>query len=1294
MDNPFDQFDEQTAAPAATAAPPAEEGKNPFDNFSPLYMDEPTRLSDDEFLGEMRKRMADKKTSVSSIMKWSAEQGREISTPKDFGAYTRRVRSGKLDPRAVRFELPEGGEVITSKITGPDNNDVGAYIRGAMGGLSLDWADEAAAAVDATLSAPFSDNTWNERYEDYHEKGQETMRADYKYDPWAAYSGYGTGTVAGAVVPVAKVLQGGNWLVRGLKGSLAGGAAAAASGAGQSGIGHRLEGAEAATPMGMVAGAIAEPVVRVVGRVGSEVAQRTGISDVLDKAATRVNRWASEMGLNDPEVWKRIPAEIKQLATRAKLGPAEVERMREAASTFRRAGVEPRALDTMTRREQDVVAAAGRASQGAGRDRLYQEASDTANQMGSRVVNQFERTTNVRGNSGEMVERIGERRNYNADRAMNAMRNKELPLSEEAVNVLMTGVGRRALNEAIRAADPDTAAAMRKLPELLQQLTPLGPEARRQILRQMPNPFTIGMADRIRIALNDAAQTAQQGGRGGLARDIRGLRDTIRSAAAAGDPQYRKYLEEYAEDATSMRALDVGRAAMDRNTDEFVPQAEALDDSPNAVLNAKDMAPSTGKYEVKADGSNYGVHKLRIDRILDNGDRIHYKLDIPARGTTAEMSVSSTLGGQHRSYGDSSGFNQVGPSELRDAIRYFRENFGDQFPHIEGVTGSRVGGARNQAARQREADAARRWREAEDEAGIQPEYDEPELPPRAEQMEASRQPQPTTVRNGWRGEAVPADGWGNGWRNRFEGDQQIQDDIFSDAMASRDPEGYVDSEFVGRWAIPDDVRAALFDRIRAERPIRGVPENTDGTPAGTVSDEPIAPHLQEGADEAVPAEYQPDEAMRNFESRSADEVLAQRESTARGIYDEYTEHLGHYGPEDSTPTFNEWLLDNFYDSDIARRFNEPEPEGSRLREYLNTFTSAMRDETGTKRLPARVATEPAEPPQRPSPSAGLLDEDTAGEVVSIFEDIYENGTWLGAEDLDFLDRFTDDQITDAATQHGMGSDLENVRRYLNERRSASRLLYDEYGTKRLPNVVDQVNRVRAPAPIRTTEQALTTPPGSGVRATGPSTRRRNERPDWLHTSESYHAVSPREVDAPSDRQLAVGEMRREVERRTGEGVRGAFETGRRLAYSPEQLRRNEALLGRETAAGTQRAIEATMQQAENTARVAPNTGSQTALRGQDDAAFSEMVQFFGNAMTGSKAGALQTVLGFLRNSGMTETQTENLILRTMDPTQTEAVIDDLARLTGSPDKARQLIAILREAQARGIGAATAQNPQE
>lgn len=146
--------------------------------------------------------------------------------------------------------------------------------------------------------------------------------------------------------------------------------------------------------------------------------------------------------------------------------------------------------------------------------------------------------------------------------------------------------------------------------------------------------------------------------------------------------------------------------------------------------------------------------------------------------------------------------------------------------------------------------------------------------------------------------------------------------------------------------------------------------------------------------------------------------------------------------------------------------------------------------------------------------------------------------------------------------------------------------------------------------------------------------------------------------------------------------------GRRLAYAPEQQARNEALMGAETAGALQRAMDATMRQAGNTARVNPGAGSPTALRSQDDAALSEMMNFFGNVATGGKSGLFQGVLSVLRNAGMTEQQTERLVLRVMDPKQVDQVLQELSQAVG-PQNAQQILSVLMAAQSRATGAAVA-----
>ncbi len=249
--------------------------------------------------------------------------------------------------------------------------------------------------------------------------------------------------------------------------------------------------------------------------------------------------------------------------------------------------------------------------------------------------------------------------------------------------------------------------------------------------------------------------------------------------------------------------------------------------------------------------------------------------------------------------------------------------------------------------------------------------------------------------------------------------------------------------------------------------------------------------------------------------------------------------------------------------------------------------------------------------------------------------------------------------------------------------AAGRNLFgDESGAK-------QITRRAPPPPVASTiPEASITPRSQGVVNNGVETRSRNPKPGNLSPQDSWHTTQPTERNAPSDRQLATAEFVRETERRTGETTSGALATGRRLAGSREQRTRTDALVGRGPGAAVQRNVDATMRKAENTARVNPGAGSQTALRGADDAALSEFMGFFANAMTGGKSGVMQNIIGLMKGSGMNEAQTQKLILRTMDPAQTDQVIQELTQLVGSPDKAQQLIGIIRQAQSQMIAGAS------
>ena len=143
-----------------------------------------------------------------------------------------------------------------------------------------------------------------------------------------------------------------------------------------------------------------------------------------------------------------------------------------------------------------------------------------------------------------------------------------------------------------------------------------------------------------------------------------------------------------------------------------------------------------------------------------------------------------------------------------------------------------------------------------------------------------------------------------------------------------------------------------------------------------------------------------------------------------------------------------------------------------------------------------------------------------------------------------------------------------------------------------------------------------------------------------------------DVVAMSDdeRTLALATGRRAVERAAGENVGSAPGVARRLADAPEQQARNRALLG-DRAGQFQDAMRLEARAVENASRIAPNTGSSTALNFQNVQRLAEGVGAVANVARGNWIGLAQN---WLRTRGMSDAQAERLVQMATDP----AALDD------------------------------------
>lgn len=182
----------------------------------------------------------------------------------------------------------------------------------------------------------------------------------------------------------------------------------------------------------------------------------------------------------------------------------------------------------------------------------------------------------------------------------------------------------------------------------------------------------------------------------------------------------------------------------------------------------------------------------------------------------------------------------------------------------------------------------------------------------------------------------------------------------------------------------------------------------------------------------------------------------------------------------------------------------------------------------------------------------------------------------------------------------------------------------------------------------------------GAVETGEGFLATNEADDFARRASQLSDVRPA-PGVPSDRERAMQGARREVQRAAGENISAAPGVARRIAVSPEQNIRNVALFGPLNAERLEKAMGISERQLKDFAQVAPNTGSQTAIRGVDDEAAAGAIQAMVNVKTGNYA---QAALNLLRSIGVRDQDAGRIVEMAVDPARVDQLIDMLEKSYG------------------------------
>lgn len=180
---------------------------------------------------------------------------------------------------------------------------------------------------------------------------------------------------------------------------------------------------------------------------------------------------------------------------------------------------------------------------------------------------------------------------------------------------------------------------------------------------------------------------------------------------------------------------------------------------------------------------------------------------------------------------------------------------------------------------------------------------------------------------------------------------------------------------------------------------------------------------------------------------------------------------------------------------------------------------------------------------------------------------------------------------------------------------------------------------------------------------------------------------------PDGLPLARATARRAIERAAGENPSAAPGVARRLALAPEQQARNRALLGEADATRLQDAMRSEVQAVENARYIAPNTGSQTQLRGADAASMAdEAIGTVANLATGNKVAIATRISRWATERGLGDGDAQLLAEAAIDPARLPGIIAEME--ARSPQMANELKQLLiRGAPVAALSAATSSQAQ-
>lgn len=172
------------------------------------------------------------------------------------------------------------------------------------------------------------------------------------------------------------------------------------------------------------------------------------------------------------------------------------------------------------------------------------------------------------------------------------------------------------------------------------------------------------------------------------------------------------------------------------------------------------------------------------------------------------------------------------------------------------------------------------------------------------------------------------------------------------------------------------------------------------------------------------------------------------------------------------------------------------------------------------------------------------------------------------------------------------------------------------------------------------------------------------------------------VGAASDLGPARDVAARRVEMAAGENPSAAPGVARKLAFAPEQQARNAALLGPEDAQRMQDSMAAEARTVRDLGDVAPRSGSQTQLRGQDAEQASAAVDLAHAIMTGGKS-VVSGLLGRLKAAGIADADAHAVADIATDPNQLDALLSRMDQMR--PGYGAAMRSIIRQSVVKDAG---------